>query len=379
MPTSDLYLGLLSGTSVDAVDAVVARFTEQHCEIVAKANFPIPQVLKSKIAQLASPFGLADNHHDAIDLMGECDIELGHLFAEAALNLLSNAKLDAAQIKALCSHGQTIRHRPNVPFTLQIGDPHVIAKESGIRTIADFRRRDLAYGGQGAPLVPPFHRSYFCRDNSAVAVVNIGGIANVSLILPEEQGESFFLGYDTGPGNTLMDAWVRKHLSKDYDASGSWASSGSINEALLKALLDDPFFSSPPPKSTGREYFDLTWLTNKLEQVYENEPDTSDIQRTLLELTAISIADGIRLGSNKSLSVFVCGGGGYNDLLLKRLDHHLPSCTVRTTEALGFPMDFVEACAFAWLGYRFDQNLPIDYSQITGATKALRLGVEYLP
>lgn len=378
MTTSDLYVGLLSGTSIDAVDAVIASFDNDQCQIIAKANHPIPDSVKASIVQLATPSKNSGTTLELIDLMGICDNQLGLLFAEATNQLLKSAGIAADKIAAVCSHGQTIRHRPKHRFTLQIGNPHVIAKETGIRTIADFRRKDMAYGGEGAPLVPPFHKAFFVKDKKNTAILNIGGIANVSLYSPQDE---LFLGFDTGPGNTLMDAWIFAHKKKSYDANGAWAAEGRVDQTLLDSLLSDEYFSQAPPKSTGREYFDLNWLESHLAKLSsDKQVSPTDIQCTLAELTAISIANGIRQGEEElPYSIYVCGGGGYNTHLMTRLQHQLPKSKLQTSETLGFPIDFVEACAFAWFGYCFDNKLEIDYRSITGSNRPIVPGVEYFP
>jgi len=360
------YIGLMSGTSLDAIDAVLIDFNEPF-ELIETHSEPITESLRQEILALCYP---GDN---AIHRMGEADVKLGRLFAKNVLQLLKKANISAEDIRAIGSHGQTIRHVPDAefPFTLQIGDPNSIAAITGITTIADFRRRDMALGGQAAPLVPAFHE-YLFRDTSENRwVLNIGGIANLTF-LPADSSQSI-MGFDTGPGNTLMDAWCRKHDMGQYDKDGEWAASGRYDDALLQQLLQDSYFLKKPPKSTGREYFHLDWLQKHLSQTLKPE----DIQATLLALTTKSITNAIDSYPIKAKKVFLCGGGVHNRhlvLLLKTLDKNLE---ILSTESAGLHPDWIEAAAFAWLARQTLAGKPGNIPTVTGAENATVLGAIY--
>jgi anhydro-N-acetylmuramic acid kinase len=357
------FVGLISGTSVDGVDAVVVAISGQQIDVVASHVEPYPEGLRRDILALAQP-GINE-----IDRLGAVDRQVADVFAQAALTVVSYARLGTESITAIGSHGQTVRHRPKGehPFTLQIGDPNRIAELTGINTIADFRRRDVAAGGQGAPLAPAFHRAAFGLYGDATAVVNIGGIANITLF----DDEGGVRGFDSGPGNTLMDAWIREHRDEDYDRDGQWAAQGEVDPQLLENLLDDAYFTAPPPKSTGPEYFDRRWLQTRLGDRDDAEYP-ADVQRTLLELTAKTITDA--LGGQPLAQLAVCGGGAHNTLLMNRLDALLDTVQVTTTEALGVHPDWVEATAFAWLAARTLDGLPGNEPTVTGAAGLRVLG-----
>jgi len=362
-----IYLGLMSGTSVDAVDVVLTRFTPEF-RLLAHSSYPIER--KTRAAILA----LAEGQVDGLDPLGQLDRQLGELFAAAANQLIEQSGIDRQQIAAIGSHGQTVRHRPELGFTLQIGDPSRIAELTGIRTIADFRRRDLAAGGQGAPLVPAFHRDLFSSHEQDRVIVNIGGMANLTSL--PQQNPAAVIGFDTGPGNVLLDAWIHQCLGKPCDLNGAWGAGGQILPELLDALLDEPFFRQPPPKSTGRELFQLEWLQSKLAQLTPH-PAEQDIQATLAELTARSISDAIRAQGFSHPAVYVCGGGAHNGYLMGRLQALLPEARVTATSALGLDPDWVEAVAFAWLAWRTDQNLSGNLPAVTGARGERVLGAIY--
>ncbi len=359
------YVGLISGTSVDGVDAVVLRVSANKLNLIATHAAPYPQALRDAILSLAQP-GIGE-----IDRLGQTDASIADCFAQAALQVIDEAGLTPSDITAIGSHGQTVRHRPDLarPFTLQIGDPNRIAEVTGITTVADFRRRDMAAGGQGAPLVPAFHRAAFDLGGSKTAVVNIGGVANITLLDP--QGE--VKGFDSGPGNTLMDDWSRQHSGQAFDESGNWARQGTVDERLLERLLDDPYFARAAPKSTGPEYFSPQWLMQHLEGFAPLEP--TDVQRTLLELTARSISAA---WVNEPLAqIAVCGGGAHNTLLMERIASLNAPAQVLTTETLGIHPDWVEAAAFAWLAYRTLNQLPGNEPSVTGAAGYRVLGAIY--
>ena len=356
MSEARYFVGLISGTSVDGVDAVVVVLQGNQIDVLASHVEPYPEALRQSILSLSQP-GINE-----IDRLGAVDRQIADIFAKAARTVIGHAGVGIDAIAAIGSHGQTVRHRPSgdLCFTLQIGDPNRIAELTGILTVADFRRRDMAAGGQGAPLAPAFHRAAFGICGNATAVVNIGGIANVTLF----DHEGAVSGFDSGPGNTLMDAWARKHLGEPFDRDGLWARSGSIDEDLLQRLLDEPYFSAPAPKSTGPEYFNPHWLDVCLGTASE-DVTPEHIQRTLLELTARTIAAA--LGFEPLAQLAVCGGGARNGLLMERLGELLQPAQVTTTEALGIDPDWVEAAAFAWLASRALDGLPGNEPSVTGA------------
>jgi anhydro-N-acetylmuramic acid kinase len=369
MPQPQLYIGLMSGTSADAIDAVLVDL-QSTPRLLAQHTLPLPAKTRQQIHALALP---GDNE---IDRMGALDAILGKLFAQTTLKLLSIAGVNAAQISAIGSHGQTIRHRPpgssEGTFTLQIGDPNLIAELTGITTVADFRRRDMAAGGQGAPLVPAFHRAIFHSPEKDRVIVNIGGMANITWL--PAQGQT--LGFDTGPGNVLIDTWITEHLGKSYDQDGAWAASGQVCKALLAELLATPYFKLPAPKSTGRESFNRTWLDGNLRKLASTLAP-ADVQATLLELTAITIADSINGLSQSSKDIFVCGGGAYNTALMQKLRELLPSDAVASTAALGIDPQWIEAMAFAWLAQQTINHRAGNLRNVTGAKRDVTLGGVY--
>ncbi|WP_323814289.1 anhydro-N-acetylmuramic acid kinase [Cellvibrio sp. NN19] len=369
MPQRQLYIGLMSGTSADAIDAALVDL-QGTPQLIAQHTLQLSTDIRHKIHGISLP---GDNE---IDRMGSLDIELGTLFAQASSVLLAKSGLGADQIVAIGSHGQTIRHRPpgsaEGTFTLQIGDPNLIAELTGITTVADFRRRDMAAGGQGAPLVPAFHRAIFHSSHADRAIVNIGGMANITWL--PAQGN--VLGFDTGPGNVLMDIWIAEHLGKSYDQDGAWAASGTVNPLLLDAFLATPYFSLPAPKSTGRESFNRAWLDEKLGAVSPNIAP-NDTQATLLELTAATIAESINSLSQKPKEIFICGGGAYNSALMERLKALLPQDKLASTSALGVDPQWVEAMAFAWLAQQTINHKPGNLREVTGAKREAILGGIY--
>ncbi|PIE20835.1 MAG: anhydro-N-acetylmuramic acid kinase [Neptuniibacter caesariensis] len=363
----DIFIGLMSGTSLDGIDAVAVRFTPE-CELVASHAEAIPEHLKRQVLQLTQP------GEKEIDLMGKVDIALGELFAKTVNRLIAKAAINKRDIQAIGSHGQTIRHRPEFGFTLQIGDANIIAEKTGITTVADFRRRDMAASGQGAPLVPAFHQAMLQSKSHDRALLNIGGMANITY-LPKE-GNGTVIGFDTGPGNILMDAWMHIHHGQSYDKDAQWASKGKTSPTLLTDLLSLAFFSEPPPKSTGREQFHPGWLQNML----SNHPDLKavDVQRTLLELTARSITDCITHYLPSSLTeLYVCGGGSRNPLLMQRLEQLLPGINVQCSDALGINADWMEAAAFAWLAKQCMEGASGNIPSVTGAQNQRILGAIY--
>jgi len=359
-----IYIGLMSGTSLDSIDAVAVRF-EPEFELIASHSEAIPPAIHAATLALFNP---GDNE---IERLGRLDLELAKLFAIAVENLIRQHHLDRQQIAAIGSHGQTIRHRPEANFTLQIGDPNLIAERTGITTIGDFRRRDMAAGGQGAPLVPAFHSALFRHPEHNRVVVNIGGMANLTILQASETKP--VLGYDTGPGNVLMDSWIMQHRQESYDRDGRWAAQGRVQPQLLKQMLALPYFCEPPPKSTGREQFNLPWL-EQMVGALAVKPQPEDVQATLLELTAITIADAINSHQLSDLQVFLCGGGSHNCQLRSRLSELLKPHYLNTSAELNLDPDWVEAAAFAWLAYRTLNRQSGNIPDVTGAAGYRPLG-----
>ena len=364
------YIGLMSGTSVDGIDAALVSIPPAGgFAVVATHQHPLPDTVRLAIQSLMQP------GTNEIDREGELDMQLGGLFAEATAALLRKSGMPPSQIRAIGSHGQTIRHRPQAAhaFSRQIGNPSVIAETTGITTVADFRARDMAAGGQGAPLVPAFHAALFRKAGANRAIVNIGGIANITWLAGDARTE--VIGFDTGPGNTLLDLWTKQQLGRAYDQDGAWASSGKVLPALLTRLLDDSYFRQRPPKSTGREHFHLEWLAHHLAS---NEAP-QDVQATLAELSARSIADALRrLLPGTPQEVYVCGGGAHNRDLRVRLQAALGQIPLATTAALGLDPDWVEAAAFAWLAHQTLAGHPGNLPSVTGARRPVVLGGIYL-
>lgn len=388
------YLGLMSGTSADGIDLALVTFDKNN-KLEHHASFyqAYSAQTAAKITALYSP------KNNEIDRAFELDIELAQLFAKAITSFLTQEDLSYNDIIAIGSHGQTIRHRPRIkhPFTLQIGCCQTLATLTNIRVIGQFRRKDMALGGQGAPLVPAFHQTIFSEaivstpntsespiNNSRdVFVVNIGGIANLTF-LPATSRLNV-VGYDTGVGNALLDDWFQQHnpiRQNNYDKNGSWAATGEVSNDLLTLLLSDPYFQLPAPKSTGREYFNLSWLSDKLSQI--DKISNQDVQATLTFFTAITITDAIKQHSanNRGLSkVYLCGGGAHNSTLTSQLNQQLDNTKYQLllTDEKGINVDQVEAVAFAWLAFAFDNNLLSSLSAVTGASKSCTLGNLYTP
>lgn len=358
----------MSGTSVDAVDASLVDITPDAIHVVESVALAIPDTIRVQILNLFDP------GKDEIERMGRLDRSLGQLFADAVHCLLKTSDLNPKDICAIGCHGQTIRHRPRpevgLPFSLQIGDPSTVAELTGITTVADFRRRDIACGGQGAPLAPAFHEAVFGSPHEVRGVLNIGGIANLTVLAP---GASVS-GFDTGPGNGLMDAWIQFRRQKPYDHNGEWAATGTVCHELLTRLKAHPFFALPTPKSTGREEFTLTWLQSQLHG-FEHLPG-EDVQATLAELTAITISAEVQAQAPVP-RLFLCGGGARNHHLYARLQANLPDCELQSTAALGIPVDDVEAAAFAWLAHQTINGLTGNLPSVTGAKRAAVLGGIY--
>ncbi len=360
----DFYIGLMSGTSLDGIDACLIDFTDNQYRFVDFYYHPFPSALKNSLKALSNPLQpimLSD--------LGTIDHSLGQLFADVSLNLLIKASISPTDITAIGSHGVTVHHAPSSqhPFSCQIGDPNIIAQQTGITTVADFRRRDIAAGGQGAPMVPAFHQYFFSKKFNNLCVLNIGGMANIT-VLNDRQ----LLGFDTGPGNTLMDYWTFKHQQQHYDKNGEWAASGKTNQVLLNTLKSDAYFQQAPPKSTGKEYFSPTWLQTTLPV----HMSATDVQATLCQLTADSISNAIRQFAPATERTIVCGGGSHNQHLMTLLQHNLEH-PVESTAAYGIDPDHVEAAAFAWLARQTINGRPGNLPEATGAEMPVILGGIY--
>lgn len=367
--TAGLYIGLISGTSTDSIDAALVDFEDGKPRLLAGHAQPWPLALRKQLLALTQGETPID-----LDAYGQLDVAIGHCFADAALHLLGQCNLPAVAVRAIGSHGQTVRHRPagSYPFTLQIGDPNVIAERCGVDVVADFRRADIAAGGQGAPLLPAVHAMLLGRAGHTRVVLNLGGIANITVL----HADGTVLGFDTGPANGLLDAWCLRHCGEPFDRDGRFAARGQVNPALLRTLLDDPYFGQPPPKSTGREYFHLDWLGVRAGTAMPGNP--ADVQATLLELTACSVADAILSVAPDAGDVLVCGGGVHNSMLMQRLTEQLAPRRVFSTLREGVDPDFLEATAFAWLARQRVLGLPGNLTAVTGAHAPRVLGGLYL-
>ncbi|TXH66960.1 MAG: anhydro-N-acetylmuramic acid kinase [Lysobacteraceae bacterium] len=377
---SDLFLGLISGTSVDGIDAAIACFhapedgtSRVRAELVFGRTYPWEPGLRTQLVQLGQ-----HDQHLTLDELGELDTRIGAAFAEAAQQAIADSGVRRRAIAAIGSHGQTLRHRPLGrlhdgiwPFTLQLGDANLIAERCGIRTVADFRRRDLAAGGHGAPLLPALHASLLSSPLEDRAVLNLGGIANLTL-LPVQ---GVVRGFDTGPANGLMDAWCLRHTGERFDRDGRLAASGRIDAAMLARLLGEPWFALPPPKSTGRDQFHLGWI----ESVLHGDESPADVQATLLALTAHSVADALRATQPRTARVLVCGGGVHNAELMRALTLAIPGAHVESTARHGIDPDHVEAVGFAWLARQTLLGLPGNLPTVTGAAGPRVLGAVYSP
>ncbi len=358
------YIGVMSGTSLDGLDIALID-QGQGCQLVAKHYVPMPQGLKAELLTLCSP------GPDEIARAALAQQQWVRLAAAGIAALLDAQGINADQVRAIGSHGQTVRHEPARGFTVQIDDPALMAELTGITVVADFRRRDVAAGGQGAPLVPAFHDALFGAKADCMAVLNIGGFSNVSLL---EQGKPVS-GFDCGPGNVLLDAWIDLKQGKAFDEGGAWAASGQVQSVLLDTLLSDPFFASVGPKSTGREVFNLPWLQSHLSTL-PRYPD-ADIQATLLEMTARTIVEAVSGAQPDTQQLLVCGGGAHNRVLMARLASLLPKAKVSSTAAHGIDPDWVEAMAFAWLAHCCLEHIPSNRPSVTGAAGLRILGAIY--
>ncbi len=367
VPDHGLFVGLMSGTSVDGIDAALTRIVDGQVELVETTSADFPRELRDRI------LAIARGSEDALHEVALTDRAVARAFATTVNTLLERAKVQAKDVIAIGSHGQTVRHYPHEDpiqrYTVQIGDPATIAEETGITTVADFRRRDIAAGGEGAPLVPLFHGAQFGRLNEARAIVNIGGIANATVL----DGNQVTAGFDCGPGNTLLDAWVNQCKGEAFDRDGAWGAEHSVDQGLLQRMLDDDYFQRRGPRSTGPEHFNTSWLTTLL----RGAETPGSVQASLAELTATAIAHSLR--DTPLDAVFVCGGGARNTDLMRRLHGPLSDRGIRlgTTDELGLKAEWVEAAAFAWLAWRALAELPGNAPVVTGARGERLLGAIY--
>ena len=376
MPAPALFIGLMSGTSMDGVDGVLADFGDagKPTRVLVSASRPFSPALRQELLDLNTP---GDNELHRAALAANA---LARLYAQVVADLLHASQIAPAQITAIGAHGQTVRHRPqefdNTGYTLQLNQPALLAELCGIDVVADFRSRDVAAGGQGAPLVPPFHRAAFGHVTQSRAVLNIGGISNITLLPGTASAAGApLIGFDCGPGNALMDAWCHMHTGAAFDDRGRWAAQGVVQAALLAALQNEPFFAKPPPKSTGRDLFNLPWLRQRLAG-FEGLA-AQDVQATLTELTAWACAQALRWASHSPETLVVCGGGALNDVLMQRLQAALPSIRVCSSADLGVAPTEVEALAFAWLAQQTVLRKTSSVASVTGAQGARILGAVY--
>lgn len=381
------FIGMMSGTSLDALDAVLCRFDERPV-VIASHSISFPSNLKAALAALTMPNGVDDyikqaavDFESELDVFGWASVEYGELAAVVVHELLNKAGVGSESVCAIGCHGQTVRHRPQWRFSLQLLDPNVLTERTNIAVVSDFRRRDMAVNGQGAPLAPAFHEAIFNSDYDDTnhrALLNLGGIANITVL---SHGEREVIGFDTGCANLLLDGWIKRHTGADFDKNGNWAKSGQIIMPLLEQLLTHPFFEKPYPKSTGREEFNLAWLDQELEKFNKNYNSThtpADVEATLVELTSVSVARAL----SKIMAfgdLFVCGGGALNGYLMTRLAHNLPTWHIQSTQTLGIPPTLVESLAFAWLAQQTMLSQPNNLPSVTGAKKSVVLGQVCFP
>ena len=359
---SELYIGVMSGTSLDGIDIVLCEIKENSFELLNSCEYVFDDALKQDILS-------AINNQINLKTIGELDTRLGEIYAKTINAFIQKHKINKNKITAIGLHGQTLWHEPNSkhPFSMQLANSSLITTITGISVVSDFRQKDIALGGQGAPLTPAFHKFLFSRLEGNIAVLNIGGMANISIL------GNKLIGYDTGCGNVLMDLWISQNKALSFDEDGSWAKSGDINKHLLQIMLDDPYFSMPAPKSTGREYFNKKWLDNKLENFVSI--DTQDVQATLLALTAQSIANEVKKTDTSTL--IVCGGGVRNKHLMNSLHVELNNVEVLSSDECGVSSDFMEAMAFAWLAYKRIHKQNVEVKTVTGASENTILGCIY--
>lgn len=381
---SPYFIGMMSGTSLDGMDAVLCEFFDDGSpvQVIESHSLPFDHHLRDALLALTTPNGTADyidqnqlGFESELDVYGWASVYYASFAAQVVLELLAKAKIDADKVSAIGCHGQTVRHRPQWSFSLQLLDPNILAERTGIAVVSDFRRRDMAVGGQGAPLVPAFHQAMFGADDTIKAILNLGGIANITVL--NHDGAGTPMGFDTGVANLLMDAWVARHTGASYDKDGGMAQSGRVIEPLLSRLLSHPFFDKQPPKSTGREEFHLPWLDEMLGRFNQDHPelcyDPADVQATLAELTAVSASRDISRFINTG-TLIVCGGGALNTHLMTRLQAHLPTLRIVNSQHYGVQATLVESIAFAWLARQNILGRTGNVPAVTGANKAVVLG-----
>jgi anhydro-N-acetylmuramic acid kinase len=389
--SNNLFIGLMSGTSLDGIDVALVEINDQNCNLKGSHFHPLSGDIQVKLASISSPqnqsdrtLQINDGSQNRIETMAELDTLMALESAKAVNDFLDINGIDKSLISAIGSHGQTVRHRPNkeYPFTIQIGDANIIAERTGIKTVADFRRMDLAAGGQGAPLAPAFHNAILRHQSKSRIILNLGGIANITY-LPKDEF-SPVIGFDTGPANTLMDAWFRRTNAKNhnkqslsFDKDAHFAQKGSVNTKLLKLLKSDPYFEQSPPKSTGTEYFSMAWLLKHIDRL-DSPINDADVQRTLLEFTAITVWQSIEKLKITDFDILVCGGGMHNKLLLQRIENY-SQLNINTTNKFGVDGDFLEAMIFAWLAKQRLLEQPGNLPSVTGARDFKVLGAVYLP
>lgn len=356
----------MSGTSLDGVDAVLAEFTSDedlNCRVLETFSLPFDDHLRQAL------IALHQSGFNELERTSLASNQLANIYAEAVNGLIQKAGVKSSEIEAIGCHGQTIRHRPELGFTLQIGNAALLAELTDMTVVSDFRSRDVAAKGQGAPLVPAFHQAVFSHPQLNRVVINIGGIANLSVLHPNKE----IIGFDSGTGNMLMDAWAEKHIGKRFDESGKWAMSGQVIDELLTQFLAHDYFKQAPPKSTGRDLFSLDWLTSYLKSSYSPQ----DVQRTLLAFTAQSIAEAVNQHAPNTQEIYLCGGGAYNTALLQCLQQLLPTIKIALSDNLGIKVDAVEAAAFAWLARQTLLKAPGNLPCVTGADGSRVLGAIY--
>ncbi|WP_426142860.1 anhydro-N-acetylmuramic acid kinase [Pseudomonas sp. DWP3-1-2] len=358
------YIGVMSGSSLDGIDIALLEQDERP-RLLATHYIPMPDELRAEL------LGLCSSGPDELARAGIAEQKWVKLAAQGVLTLLSEQNMVAGQIRAIGSHGQTIRHEPARGFSVQIGNPALLAELTEITVVSDFRRRDIAAGGQGAPLVPAFHEALFDDNKDRRAVLNIGGFSNLSLIELDRP----VTGFDCGPGNVLLDAWIQSQRDQSYDKNGAWGASGHVEPELLKSLLSDRFFLTKGPKSTGREVFNLEWLHDHLSHLPTLAPE--NVQATLMELTALTITESLQSAQSETKELLICGGGAHNVALTDRLAQLLPNTKVSSTEAFGVDPDWVEAMAFAWLAHCCLEGVPANRPTVTGAKGLRVLGAIY--
>lgn len=361
--SSNLYIGIMSGTSLDGVDAVLTQVENNQTTVLNSASCDFPHTLQQELLALCNP---GDNE---IERLGKAESELATVYAQAVQQVIQKAQIQTNEIAAIGCHGQTLRHHPELGFSLQANNPSALAAYTNIPVIADFRRKDIALKGQGAPLVPQFHLRQFSSRHKNTAVLNLGGIANVTIL----NNQTLTIGFDTGPANLLLDYWCHKNTGQPYDKGGQWAATGKVINSLLESFLQEPYFQASAPKSTGRELFNPAWL----EQHPITNENPADVQRTLLELTTRSVSESLAHYAIDQL--IVCGGGAYNDLIMQSLNEHNPFITVASSATYGIAPELVEGAAFAWLAWAFLHQQAGNVSQATGASRGAVLGGLYLP